>query len=136
VQAIDLTSVSAGLQRFCPAPGGGWFVLGHNEKYESLVGAAVLQVTEDSDVAWRRKGIETRDFLDRAATADGGLVVDPRQRCRTSPRPNGSCDMSKLRPEPTDIVAIRGPPELFESVQVEPAPWDQHDEPPADYRAA
>jgi hypothetical protein len=42
----------------------------------------------------------------------------------------------KLWPEALDIVAIRGPPELFESAEDEPAPWDQHDEPPAEDWAA
>jgi hypothetical protein len=30
----------------------------------------------------------------------------------------------QLWPETLDIVAIRGPPALFESAEVEPAPWD------------
>jgi hypothetical protein len=42
----------------------------------------------------------------------------------------------KLWPETLDIVAIRGPQELFESAEVEPAPWDHHDEPPAEDWAA
>jgi hypothetical protein len=33
-------------------------------------------------------------------------------------------------------VAIRGPPTLFEAADDEPAPWDQHDEPPAEDWAA
>jgi len=43
----------------------------------------------------------------------------------------------KLWPETTDIVAIRGPPELFDVAEVdELEPWDQHDEPPAEDWAA
>jgi hypothetical protein len=38
----------------------------------------------------------------------------------------------RLWPETLDIMAIRGPPEVFESSQDEPEPWDQHDETPAE----
>jgi hypothetical protein len=38
----------------------------------------------------------------------------------------------KLWPEMLDIVAICRHPELFESAGGEPAPWDQHDERPAE----
>jgi hypothetical protein len=38
----------------------------------------------------------------------------------------------KLWPEPLELVVIRGPPELFIAEEGEAAPWDQHDEPPAE----
>jgi hypothetical protein len=42
----------------------------------------------------------------------------------------------ELWQETPDIVAISGQPELFEPAEEEAAPWDQHDEPPAEDWAA
>ena len=75
VQAVNLETASAGVERFCPAAQGGWFVLGKDMVDQPSGGTALLRVTDDGEVAWTWPSQTGRYLLDCTATVDGGVII-------------------------------------------------------------
>jgi hypothetical protein len=83
-----------------------------------------------SFVTTRRSQVSEMDWFGEVGD-QLGVKAGPRQRL-----PVRFLRHVQLWPETLDIVAIQGPPERSESADDEPAPWNQHDEPPAEDWAA